>query len=87
MFDTVVVFFEKLFDKIKSIFIVESPKNFDIPRYDDHQEDTEETPVLSADDLSRMTKKEIDFYAEQRGIKLDRRKTKQKMIDELTHYK
>lgn len=86
MIEKVKMFFQNLVSKLKSMLFMEIPNDFDIPHYDDHQE-TEPVVEVSADDLSNMTKKEIDYYAESKGIKLDRRQTKQKMIDQLLNYK
>jgi len=46
-----------------------------------------DTPaVITEAELNKMTKKEIDDWAEGHGISLDRRLTKAKMIDTLkTH--
>lgn len=41
-------------------------------------------PMKTREELEKMTKLQIDVYAEEEcGIKLDRRKTHQHMIDEL----
>ncbi len=37
-------------------------------------------------DFNKMTKKEIDEYGKSVGIKLDRRKNKKSMIDELKKF-
>ena len=46
-----------------------------------------DTPaVITEAELNKMTKKEIDDWAEGHGISLDRRLTKAKMIDELKNH-
>ena len=41
------------------------------------------TDAFKIEDLQKLTKAKIDEFGEAKGIKLDRRKTKKAMIDDL----
>lgn len=43
--------------------------------------DPEDAVLLSKDELQKMTKADIEAYAREFGVELDRRKTKANMID------